>query len=169
MDYKLVHSVQYDDCHVQGGTNNKAESMWYNRPVWKWFFGGLAIGMLISIVICLVAGTILFKGYSRKNNCESSQSLQYQTNTSTIKNERTTSGLKQISTPATTTFYRHQSTAALKTIHTCQVAGGCNQPPKLQDGMECVFESKDDRTSVRYTLLAKLNVDTVDHCPAQRC
>ena len=47
--------------------------------------------------------------------------------------------------------------------------GGCNQPPKLQDGMECVFESKDGRTSVRYTLLAKQNVDTVDHCPVSYC
>ncbi|XP_071181662.1 uncharacterized protein [Mytilus edulis] len=171
MDYKLVHSVQYDDCNVQRGTSNESESMWYKRPVWKWFFGGLAIGMLISIVICLVAGTILFKGFPRNTNCGSSQSLQYQVNTSfkLIKNEGITNGLKQMSTPATTTFYLPKSTTALKTIHTCQVAGGCNQPPKLQDGMECVFESKDGRTSVRYTLLAKQNVDTVDHCPVSYC
>ncbi|CAC5416739.1 unnamed protein product [Mytilus coruscus] len=189
MDYKLVHSVQYEDCNVQRGTSDEAESMWYKKPVWKWFCGGLAI--------------------------ESSQSLQYQANTSLIKNEVTTIDLKQFSTSTTTTFYLPQSTAALKTIHTCQVAdqtiefackvlmtaksitnidpdicdritrapgaaednimhahahGGCNQPPKLKDGMECVFESKDGRlTSFRYTLLAKQNVDTVDHCPVSYC
>ncbi|VDI66615.1 Hypothetical predicted protein [Mytilus galloprovincialis] len=151
MDYKLVHSVQYDDCNVQRSTSNESESMWYKRPVWKWFFGGLAIG------------------FPRNTNCGSSQSLQYQVNASYIKNEGITNGLQQMSTPATTTFYLPQSTTALKTIHTCQVAGGCNQPPKLQDGMECVFESKDGRTSVRYTLLAKQNVDTVDHCPVSYC
>lgn len=53
----------------------------------------------------------------------SSKSLQYQVNTSLIKNEGITNGLKQMSTPATTTFYLPKSTTALKTIHTCQVAG----------------------------------------------
>ncbi|CAC5400890.1 PLG [Mytilus coruscus] len=169
MDYKLVHSVQYEDCNVQRSISNEAESMWYKRPVWKGFCGGLAIGILISIVICLVAGTILFKGCHRNINCESSQSLQYQANKSINENEGITIDIKQFSTPATTTFYQRQSTAALKLIHTCQVAGGCNQPPKLKDGMECVFESKDGRTSVRYTLLTKQNVDTVDHCPVSYC
>ena len=47
--------------------------------------------------------------------------------------------------------------------------GGCTNPPKLLEGTECIYESKDGRAAARYTALAKRDIDTFEHCPVSVC
>lgn len=165
------YNVQSDDCVVLT-SNDPFGHKWlcFRNPLWKGFCIGLAVGFLITFIIFVVVGVLVWNSC---NSTDSKGALSITANiTVTPYNGKTTPAYPRTTYPPLTTVsttpYRRRTTPS-SSDHTCNILGRCTSPPQLAEGMECVMESTGGLTFVKFSALSRNAVDSFDHCPVSYC